>query len=45
LLFFFERIQAIPSPQPDAKQNGQQKNEKFQRLRPKMTSSTNRDPA
>ena len=45
LLFFFERIQAIPSPQPDAKQNGQQKNEKFQRLRPKMTSSTNRVPA
>ena len=45
LLFLFECLQAIPSPQPDAKQNDQQKDENFQRLRPKMTSSTNRDPA
>ena len=45
LLFLFECIQAVSSPQPNPKQNSQQKNEDFQRLRPKMTSSTNRDPA
>jgi hypothetical protein len=45
LLFLFECIQAVSSPQPNPKQNNQQKNEDFQRLRPKMTSRTNRDPA
>jgi len=45
LLFLFECIQAVSSPQPNPKQNSQQKNEDFQRLRPKMTSRTNRDPA
>ena len=45
LLFLFESIQAVSSPQPNSKQNNQQQNEDFQRLRPKMTSSTNRDPA
>ena len=45
LLFLFESIQAVSSPQPNPKQNNQQKNEDFQRLRPKMTSRTNRDPA
>ena len=45
LLFLFESIQAVSSPQPNPKQNSQQKNEDFQRLRPKMTSSTKRDPA
>ena len=45
LLFLFECVQAVSSPQPNPKQNNQQKNEDFQRLRPKMTSRTNRDPA
>ena len=43
--FFLEGVQPIPSPQPNAEQNGQQKNENFQRLRPKTTSTTKREPA
>ena len=45
LFFFLEGVQPIPSPQPNAEQNGQQKNENFQRLRPKTTSTTKREPA
>ena len=44
-LLLLERVQPIPPPQPNAEQNGQQKNENFQRLRPKTTSTTKRDPA
>jgi hypothetical protein len=44
-LLLLERVQPIPPPQPNAEQNGQQKNENFQRLRPKTTSTTKREPA
>lgn len=45
LIALLEIIQAIASPQPDAKQNRDEENQEFQRLRPKTTSSTKREPA